>query len=146
MLSMDGEKNMQRSTRIYDLMSRIDAFFPIHSEEEGEIFLSFRKHKFKLPKFFDYDVLYDIGLKEDIQLWCDQIGWIKFVTLKYDTFYELIIEFYTTFRLIDKKEQIYACRFFSKEYRFDHAIMLELFGFLKVGYVNPLNDFNAKGF
>ena len=72
---------------------------------------------------------------------------MKFVTLKYGILYELKIEFYTIFKIIDKKkEQIYSCRFFGKEYRFDHAIMSEIFGFLKGGYVNPPNDFNAKGF
>ena len=72
--------------------------------------------------------------------------WTKFVNLKYDTFYELTIEFYTTFKIIDKKEKIYSCRFFGKEYRFDRTIMLEIFGFLEGGYTHPPNDFNENGF
>ena len=145
-LLMGGEKNIQISARISELTTKFNIFFPIHSEEDGEIFLSLRKREFRLPKFFDNDVLYDIRLDKDIQLWCDQMGWTKFVTLKYDTFYELTIEFYTTFKIIDKKEQIYSCRFIGKEYKFDHAIMFEIFRFLERGYTHPPNDFSAKGF
>ena len=77
------------------MIYKINAFFPNHSEKEGKKFLSLLKREFRLPKFFDNDVLIDIGLNEDVELLYDQIGWYKFVNLKFKTFYKLTIEFYT---------------------------------------------------
>ena len=127
---MEGKKNMQRSTKIGELNIKYNAFFPIHSEEKSKNFIFLLKHEFRLPKFFDNDILIDIRLDEDVELLYDQMGWSKYVNLKFDTFYELIVDFYITFKIIDEKDQIYSCRFFGKEHKFYHAIMSEVFGFL----------------
>ena len=84
-----------------ELTKQYDAPFSICSHEEGKKFCSLLKRKFDLPKFFDDDVLCDIGVEEDMILLSDELGWTKFFRMKLDTFYELILEFYTTFKYID---------------------------------------------
>ena len=72
-------------------------------------------------------MLYNVGLDEDVQILCDQMGRMKFVNLKYNTFFELIIEFYTKFKIIDEKEQIYSYRFFGMIM----LLCIKYLGFLK---------------
>ena len=62
-----------------ELTKEYDAPFSIRSHEEGKKFHSFLKRKFILPKFFDDDVLCDIGVEEDMILLSDELGWTKFL-------------------------------------------------------------------
>ena len=84
-----------------ELTKEYNAPFSIRSHEEDKKFCSLLKWKFVLPKFFDDDVLCDIGVEEDMILLSDELGWTKFFRMKLDTFYELTLEFYTTFKYID---------------------------------------------
>ena len=119
-----------------------DAPFSIRSHEEGKKFHYLLKWKFILPKFFNDDVLYDIGVEEDMILLSDELGWTKFFRMKLDTFYELILEFYTTFKYIDDGTYMFSYRFFGREFHVDYDLMSHIFGFLKRGVTLPLKDFD----
>ena len=84
-----------------DLKEEYDAFFPIYSEEEGKMFSSLYKRNICMPKYFDDQLLKDIGMHDFVNLLCRRLGWFKLKTVKYDVFYELSVEFYTTLKIKD---------------------------------------------
>ena len=53
---------MKKGNEVSDITKEYGAPFSIRSYEEGMKFHSLLKRKFTLPKFFDDDVLYDIGV------------------------------------------------------------------------------------
>ena len=88
-----------------------------------------------MPKFFEDDVLIDIGLDKEIIILYDQVGCTKFSNIKYNTFYELTIQFYTTLKFVDENKQVFLCRFFSKECHFDFELMSEIFSLLMEDFI-----------
>ena len=60
---------------------------------------------------------------------CARMGWLQLKTIKYEVFFELSIEFYTTLKIIDDKLGIFSCRFCGKEYLFDYELMFDIFDF-----------------
>ena len=47
-----------------DLKEEYDAFFPIYSDEEGKRFSSLCKKNICMPKYFDDQLLKDIGMHD----------------------------------------------------------------------------------
>ena len=52
--------------KLCDIRANYEVFFPIYSEEKGKRLCSLVKRKFSMPKYFEEDVLIDIGLKNTI--------------------------------------------------------------------------------
>ena len=90
-----------------DLKEEYDAFFPIYSDEEGKRFSSLCKRNICMPKYFDDQLLKDIGMHDFVNLLCRRLGWFKLKTVKYDVFYELSVEFYTTLKIKDQEQKIF---------------------------------------
>ena len=118
---------MNKGDEVSELTKEYGAPFSIHSHEEGKKFHSLLKHKFTLPKFFDDDVLYDIGVDEDIVIFSDQLGWTKFFKMKHDTLYELTLEFYTTFEILNDDTYLFSCRLFRRKFHVYFELMSYVF-------------------
>ena len=86
-----------------DLKEEYDAFFPIYSDEEGKRFSSLSKRNICMPKYFDDQLLKDIGMHDFVNMLCKRLGWFKVKTVQYDIFYELNVEFYTTLKVKDEE-------------------------------------------
>ena len=74
-----------------DMSNEYEAFFAIHSEEEGKKFCSLVKRNFSKPKYFDDEVLLNMGIKGTIDVFCNKLGWSKLATAQYEVFFELTI-------------------------------------------------------
>ena len=86
-----------------DLKEEYDVFFPIYLDEGGKRFSSLCKRNICMPKYFDDQFLKDIGMYGFVNLLCKRLGWFKLKIVKYDIFYELIVEFYTTSKIKDEE-------------------------------------------
>ena len=64
---------MLKSNEVSELTKEYGASLSIRSHQEGKKFRSLLKQKFTLPKFFDDDVLYDIGVDEDMVILSDRL-------------------------------------------------------------------------
>ena len=82
-------------------------FFPINLDEEGKRFSSLCKRNICIPKYFDDQLLKDMGMHDFVNLLCKRLGWFKVKIVKYDVFYELIVEFYTTLKIKDEEQRIF---------------------------------------
>ena len=120
--------------------------FPIHFHEEGKKFQSFSKRNLILPKYFDEATLHTIGLKDDIYAMCAALGWTKFIGMKFNVYYKLVVEFYTTFKEVDRAKHIYSCRFFRKPYQLDYDLVCKVFGFRKGGLCDRPSEFHLSAF
>ena len=120
-----------------DLKDECDAFFPIFSDEEGKRFCSLSKRNICIPKYFNDQLLKDIRTHDFVNVLCKKLGWFKLKTVKYDVFLKLTIEFYTTLKIKDEEQRIFACRFFGKEYEFDYDLMTEIFKLSERGHLSP---------
>ena len=129
-----------------DIKEEYDAFFPIYSDEEGKKFSSLCKRNICMPKYFDEQLLKDMGVHDFVNLLCKRLGWFKVKTVKYDVFYELMVEFYTTLKIKDDKQRIFLCRFFGNEYEFDYDLLTEIFDFHDGGVCCPPPEFNLIRF
>ena len=96
-----GKVIMKKGNEVSDLTKEYGASFSVLSHEKGKKFHSRLKRKFTLPKFFDNDVLYDIGVDKDMVILSDKLGWTKFFKMKHDTLYDLTLEFYITFEILN---------------------------------------------
>ena len=72
--------------------------------------------------------------------------WLQLKSIKYEVFFELSIEFYTTLKIIDEKLGIFSCRFCGKEYLFDYELMSDVFGFPEGGICQPPSKYNMSNF
>ena len=90
-----------------DLKEEYDAFLLIYSDEEGKRFSSFSKRNICIPKYFDDQLLKDIGMHDFVNLLCKRLGWFKVKTVKHDVFYELNVKFYTTLKIKNKEQRIF---------------------------------------
>ena len=129
-----------------DIKEEYDAFFPIYSDEEGKKFSSLCKRNVCMPKYFDEQLLKDMGVHDFVNLLCKRLGWFKVKIVKYDVFYELMVEFYTTLKIKDDKQGIFLCRFFGNEYEFDYDLLTEIFDFHDGGVCCPPPEFNLIRF
>ena len=90
-----------------DIRTDYDAFFAIYSEEVGKRFCSLVKRNFSKPKYFDDEVLFNLGIKRTIDVFYNKFGWSKFIATQHNVFFELTIEFYTTFKILDANQVIF---------------------------------------
>ena len=74
-----------------------------------------------------------MGIKGTIDVFYNKLGWSKFVTAQHEVFFELTIEFYTTFKILDANQGVFLCKLFGKEYYFNYEIMYDIFGFPEGG-------------
>ena len=51
-----------------DIKDKYDAFFPIFSDEEGKRFSSLSKRNICMPKYFDYQLLKNIGMHDFVNV------------------------------------------------------------------------------
>ena len=72
-------------------------------------------------------VLFNLGIKGIIDIFYNKLDWSKFAAAQYDVFFELTIEFYTTFKILDANQRIFSCRFFGKAYYFNYEIRSNIF-------------------
>ena len=86
-----------------------------------------------MPKYFDDELLVELGMKEFIDNLCARMRWLQLKSIKYEVFFELSIQFYTTLKIIDEKLRIFSCRFCGKGYLFDYELMFDVFGFFEGG-------------
>ena len=66
--------------------------------------------------------LVELEMKEFIDNLCARMEWLQLQSIKYEAFFELSIEFYTTLKIINEKLGIFSCRFYGKEYLFDYEL------------------------
>ena len=90
-----------------DLKEEHDAFFLIYSDKEGKRFFSLSKRNICMPKYFDDQLLKNIGMHDFMNLLCRRLGQFKLKTVKYNVFYELSVEFYTTLKIKDQEQRIF---------------------------------------
>ena len=83
-----------------DIRVDYNAFFAIYSEEEGKRFYSLVKRNFSKPKYFDDEVLFNLGIKGIIYVFCNKLDWSKFTAAQHDVFFEPTIKVYTTFKIL----------------------------------------------
>ena len=88
-----GKTTMEIRLKPADIKEEYDAFFPIYSDEKGKRFSSLSKRNICMPKYFDDQLLKDIGMHDFVNLLCRRLGWFKLKILKYYVFYELSVEF-----------------------------------------------------
>ena len=138
---LKGKAIVQKGDEVSDLTKEYRAPFTIRSHEEGKKFHSLRGRRFSLPTFFDNGVLYDLGVEEDMEILSDRLGWTKFFKLKHDTLYELTLEFYTTFTILNEDPYLFSCRLFGRKFHVDSELMSVIFGFPVGGLKQPPNDF-----
>ena len=131
-----GKKPINSGGKQSDISDDYDAFFPIYSEDEGKQFCSLVKRKISMPKYFDDRLLDELEMKDFIDNLCARMGWLQLKTIKYVVFFELIVEFYTTLKIIDEKLGIFSCRFYGKEYLFDYELSMMFLDFLREVFVN----------
>ena len=81
-----------------------------------------------------------------VNLLYKRLGWFKVKIVKYDVFYELNVEFYTTLKIKNEEQRIFSCRFFGNEYKFDYNLMTKIFSFSEGGICYPPPEFNMIGF
>ena len=129
-----------------DLKEEYDAFFPTFSNEEGKRFSSLSKRNICTPKYFDDQLLKDIGMHDFLNVLYKRLGWFKLKIVKYNMFYELTIEFYTTLKIKDEEQRIFSCSFFGKEYEFDYDLITEIFSSSEGDICYPPPKFNMTGF
>ena len=66
--------------------------------------------------------------------------------MKLDTFYELTLEFYTTFKYIDDGTYMFSCRCFGREFHMYYDFFSYVFEFPKGGITLPPKDFDTLVF
>ena len=110
-----GKKPINSRGKQCDIRDDYDAFFPIYSEDEGKRFCSLVKRKFSMPKYFDDRLLDELEMKDFIDNLCARMGWLQLKTIKYEVFFELTVEFYTTLKIVNEKLGIFSCRFCGNE-------------------------------
>ena len=86
-----------------NLKDKYNAFFPIFSNEEGKRFYSLSKRNICMPKYFDHQILKDIGMHDFVNILCKRQGWYKSKMVQYNVFLELTIEFYATLKIKDEE-------------------------------------------
>ena len=128
------------------MRNEYEALFVIHSDEEGKKLCSLVKKNFSKSKYFDDEVLLNMGIKGTIDVFCNKLGWSKLATAQYKIFFELTIEFYTTFKILDANQGVFSFRFLRKEYYYNYEIMFDIFGFLERGVYQPPLDYNMSSF
>ena len=99
-----------------------------------------------MPKYFDDELLVELEMKEFIDNLCARMGWLQLKSIKYEVFFELTIEFYTTLKIIDEKLGVFSCRICRKEYLFDYELMPNIFGFFEGGIFQPPSNYNMSNF
>ena len=119
-----------------DIRVDYNAFIAIYSEEEGKRFYSLVKRNFSKPKYFDDEVLLKLGIKGTIYVFYNKLGWSKLATTQYDVFFELTIEFYTIFKILDANQWNFSCRFFRKNTILIIKSCLISLAFLKEAFFN----------
>ena len=97
-------------------------------------------------KYFDDRLLDELEMKDFINNLCARMGWLQLNTIKYEVFFELTVEFYTTLKIVDEKLGIFSCRFCGKEYLFDYELMSDVFGFPEGGICQPPSNYNMSNF
>ena len=60
-----------------------------------------------MPKYFDDQLMKDIGMHDFVNMLCRRLGQFKLKTVKYDVFYELTVKFYTTLKIKDQEQKIF---------------------------------------
>ena len=137
---------MKIRPKLMYLKYEYDAFFPIFLDEEGKRFCSLSKRNIYMPKYFDDQILKNIGMHDFVNILYKRLGWFKLKIVQYDVFLELTIEFYITLKIKNEELRILACRFFRKEYEFDYDLMTEIFSFAKGGICQPPPELNMSNF
>ena len=143
---LKGKAIMQKDNEVSDFNKEYGAPFTIRSHEEGKKFHSLLGRRFSLPQFFDSGVLYDLGVEEDMEILSDQLGWTKFFKMKHDTLYQLTLEFYTTFTILNENPYLFSCRLFGRKFHVDSDLMSVIFGFPVGGLKQPPSDYDMPEF
>ena len=65
-----GKTPMEIRPKPMDLKEEYDTFFPIYSNEEGKRFSSLCKRNICITKYFDDQLLKDIGMHDFMNLLC----------------------------------------------------------------------------
>ena len=84
---------MELKPKPIGIKEEYDAFFPIYSDEEGKKFSSLYKRNICMPKYFDDQLMKDIGMHDFMNVLCRSLVWFKVKIVKYDVFYDLTVEF-----------------------------------------------------
>ena len=92
----------------------------------------FSQKKFQ-QKYFEGEVLLNMGLKGTKDIFCNKLVSLNWLSTQHDVFFEITIEFYTTFKILDANQGVFSYGFFGKEYYFKYEIMSDIFGFLERG-------------
>ena len=69
-----GKTPIEIRPKPMDLKEEYDAFFPICSDEEGKRFSSLSKRNICMPKYFNDQLLKDIGMHDFVNLLCKRLG------------------------------------------------------------------------
>ena len=67
-----------------DIRTNYDTFFAIYSEEEGKRFCSLVKRNLSKPKYFDDEVLFNLGIKRTIDVFYNKFRPTQFITKNID--------------------------------------------------------------
>ena len=68
-----GKAPIEIRSKPTDLKDKYDAFFSILSDEKGKRFCSLSKRNICMPKYFDNQILKDIGMHDFVNVLCKRL-------------------------------------------------------------------------
>ncbi|CAK7327705.1 unnamed protein product [Dovyalis caffra] len=99
-----------------NLVARFGGPSPIYYKEEGKKFQFIHKRNITKPRYFDFELLERLGIKESMVDLSKKVGWENFIACDLGTYKELIWKFYTTLSYDSENLTSLQFRLFSESY------------------------------
>ncbi|XP_050206749.1 uncharacterized protein LOC126656273 [Mercurialis annua] len=124
------------------LTTRYNAPFQIHTEEEGDLYLSIKEREMVIPFQIDFDDMESLGIKDEVERYLDILGLLALSKVSHHSYDEITREFFSTLKPVSGSPTSISFRINNTSHTLSVEDLVEMFGMRGTGLMDWDQNFD----